>query len=410
MITNLYIKENIMKKKNQTIILGVTSSIAAYKMTDVASALTKEGHSVHVIMTKNATEIISPLTFSTLTGNKCIVDTFDKNVDYNVAHVSLAQRADLLFIAPATANTIAKLSYGIADNMLTTTALACTCKKIIAPAMNTNMYLNPIVQKNIAILKEFGYGVIEPVTGILACKDEGIGKLPSPEILLEHIYKHILYDKDMEGMKVMVTAGATMEAIDPVRYITNHSSGKMGYALAKNCMLRGAEVTLISGNVVTDELHFVENVRVSSAKELFDEVKKHKDNSDVIIMAAAVADYRPKNVYENKVKKKDDDLAIQLERTDDILSWLGNNRREKQYLCGFSMETEDLINNSLGKLKKKNADMIVANSLRDKGSGFKCDTNIVTILTRNKSEQLPLLEKSEVAEKIIDNILKEYTS
>ncbi len=399
-----------MKKINQTVILGVTSSIAAYKMTDVASSLAKDGYDVHVIMTKNATEIIAPLTFSTLTGNKCIVDTFDKNADYDVAHVSLAQKADLLFIAPATANTIGKLSYGIADNMLTTTALACTCPKVIAPAMNTDMYINPIVTNNIERLRSFGYEIITPDSGILACKDEGLGKLPKPEVLLEHIYRYTSYEKDMEGLNVLVTAGATMEAIDPVRYITNHSSGKMGYALAKTCMQRGANVTLISGNISVDKLELVNDIKICCAKELFEEVKKSKENSDIIIMAAAVADYRPKKFYDGKVKKKDEDLSIELERTDDILSWIGHDKKEKQYVCGFSMETEDLIKNSLKKLEKKNADMIVANSLSDKGSGFKGDTNIATILTRNKKIELPLLEKTEVAEKIIDNILNEYTS
>ncbi|HKK95458.1 MAG TPA: bifunctional phosphopantothenoylcysteine decarboxylase/phosphopantothenate--cysteine ligase CoaBC [Anaerovoracaceae bacterium] len=399
-----------MKKINQTVILGVTSSIAAYKMTDVASSLAKDGYDVHVIMTKNATEIIAPLTFSTLTGNKCIVDTFDKNADYDVAHVSLAQKADLLFIAPATANTIGKLSYGIADNMLTTTALACTCPKVIAPAMNTDMYINPIVKNNIERLRRFGYEIITPDSGILACKDVGLGKLPKPEVLLEHIYRYTSYEKDMEGLNVLVTAGATMEAIDPVRYITNHSSGKMGYALAKTCMQRGANVTLISGNISVDKLELVNDIKICCAKELFEEVKKSKENSDIIIMAAAVADYRPKKFYDGKVKKKDEDLSIELERTDDILSWIGHDKKEKQYVCGFSMETEDLIKNSLKKLEKKNADMIVANSLSDKGSGFKGDTNIATILTRNKKIELPLLEKTEVAEKIIDNILNEYTS
>jgi phosphopantothenoylcysteine decarboxylase/phosphopantothenate--cysteine ligase len=375
-------------------------------MTDVASSLTKDGYNVQVIMTKNATEIISPLTFSTLTGNKSIVEMFDKEVDCNVAHVAIAKQADLLFIAPATANTIAKLAYGMADNMLTTIALACTCPKVISPAMNVNMYQNPVVQNNLKRLSAFGYEVIVPDTGILACKDEGVGKLPKPEVLLQHIYRHTKYDKDMKGINVLVTSGATKESIDPVRYITNHSSGKMGYALARNCMLRGADVTVISGDVSIEPVPFVNKVNIDSAKELFEAVKERSAEQDIVIMAAAVSDYRPKTVYDSKLKKKDDELNIKLEGTDDILSWLGENKSSNQYICGFSMETENMLENSIKKLKNKKADMIVANSLSEKGAGFKSDTNIVTLITKDEVDELPLMTKDEVAEKIVNKIME----
>ncbi|MBK5254188.1 MAG: bifunctional phosphopantothenoylcysteine decarboxylase/phosphopantothenate--cysteine ligase CoaBC [Peptostreptococcaceae bacterium] len=395
-----------MKKKIKTIVLGVTSSIAAYKMTDVASSLTKDGYNVQVIMTKNATEIISPLTFSTLTGNKCIVDTFDKDVNYNVAHVAIAKQADLLFIAPATANTIAKLAYGMADNMLTTVALACTCPKVVSPAMNVNMYQNPVVQNNLKRLTAFGYEVIAPDTGVLACKDEGSGKLPKTDVLLEHIYRYTKYEKDMKGINVLVTAGATKEAIDPVRYITNHSSGKMGYALARNCMLRGAEVTVVSGSVSIGPVPFVNIINVKSSKEMFEVVKGKSSDQDIVIMAAAVSDYRPKIVYDSKLKKKDDELSIELERTDDILSWLGENKSSNQYICGFSMETENMLENSIKKLNNKKADMIVANNLNEKGAGFKSDTNVVTLITTDGVDELPIMSKDEVAEKIVNKIME----
>jgi len=394
-----------MNLKNKTVILGISASIAAYKMADVASALAKQGCDVHVIMTPNATKIISPLTFSTLTGNNCIVDTFDPNVNYNVAHVSLAKKADLLMIAPASANIIGKLSNGLADDMLTTTALACTCKKIISPAMNTNMFLNPVVQDNIQRLKTYNWDVIDPDSGVLACKDIGPGKLPKPETLLEYIYTEIGYEKDLLGKKVLISAGPTQESIDPVRYITNHSTGKMGYALAHNCMLRGAEVTLVSGPVSIPEVPFVKIIAVTSAAEMFEAIATIADQQDIIIKAAAVADYTPFNYIDHKVKKKDTALNIHLDQTTDILSWLGSHRKNQQFLCGFSMETENLIENSHKKLIKKNVDMIVANNLHVEGAGFKTDTNVVTLITKDTQVELPKLSKALVAQKIIDQIL-----
>ena len=332
-----------MDLRNKTVILGVTGSIAAYKMANVASALAKWGCDVHVIMTKNATEIIAPLTFSNLTGHNCIVDTFDKTINYNVAHVSLARQADVMMIAPATANVIAKLAHGLADDMLTTTALACTCKKIVAPAMNTHMYHNPITQDNLDTLRRYGFEVIAPDAGILACKDYGDGKLPKEEVLIDYLLKEIACEKDLLGKKVLITAGPTQEAIDPVRYITNHSSGKMGYALAKNAMLRGADVTLVSGPVTLAPIAFTKHVPVVSAKDMFEAVKSHASEQDIIIKAAAVADYTPADYSHEKVKKKDDAMTIPLNRTNDILAWLGEHRKPHQFICGFSMETENQI-------------------------------------------------------------------
>lgn len=395
-----------MNLENKTVILGVTGSIAAYKMANVASALAKWHCDVNVIMTKNATEIITPLTFSNLTGNNCIVDTFDKTINYNVAHVSLARKADVLMIAPATANIIAKLAHGLADDMLTTTALACTCKKIIAPAMNTHMYHNPIVQDNLTILRNYGFEIIAPDTGILACKDYGDGKLPKEDLLIDYILKEIAFEKDLLGKKILVTAGPTHEAIDPVRYITNHSSGKMGYALARNAMLRGADVTLVSGPVNLKPVPFTRHIPVTSAKEMFDAVTALSGSQDIIIKAAAVADYTPSDYSDEKVKKQDGSMQLALNRTQDILGWLGAHKPEGQFLCGFSMETQNLIENSRKKLARKKADMIVANNLKVEGAGFAGDTNVVTLITEKTMNELPLLSKEDTASSILDTILE----
>ena len=350
--------------KGKTVILGITGSIAAYKMANVASMLKKLHCNVEVIMTKNAVNFINPITFETLTGNKCLIDTFDRNFQFQVEHISLAKRADLFMVAPASANIIGKLANGIADDMLTTTALACTCQKIIAPAMNTNMYLNPIVQDNMKRLQNYGFEMVEAASGHLACGDSGIGKLPEEKLLVEHIVRSIAREKDMKGMKVLVSAGATMEAIDPVRYITNHSTGKMGFALAKAAMLRGASVTVVKGHTEAEEPHFVKMVPVKSAQQMFEAVKEEAADADIVIMAAAVADYRPSEVYDQKVKKSDGEMSIALTRTQDILKYLGENRTTKTFLCGFSMETEHVVKNSRKKLEKKNLDMIVANNLK----------------------------------------------
>ena len=395
-----------MNLENRTVILGVSASIAAYKMADVASALAKQKCDVHVIMTPNATEIIQPMTFSTLTGNNCITDTFDKTIQYNVAHVALAKKADLLFIAPATADIIAKLAYGLADDMLTTTALACTCPKYIAPAMNTAMYNNPIVQHNLSVLKDYGWHVITPDSGILACKDNGAGKLPQPDALLDYIYREIAYEKDLIGKKILITAGPTCEAIDPVRYITNHSSGKMGYAIAYDAMLRGAEVTLVSGPTSLKPVPFVNFVPIQSAEDMAEAVLSAAPEQDVIIKAAAVADYTPKTMAAEKIKKDKGVPAIELKRTTDILKRLGEIKKAHQFICGFSMETKDLLANSTAKLQAKHADMIVANSLRTAGAGFGGDTNIVTLITPADETALPLLSKEETAVKILDRIAK----
>ncbi|MGN0194819.1 MAG: bifunctional phosphopantothenoylcysteine decarboxylase/phosphopantothenate--cysteine ligase CoaBC [Pseudoramibacter sp.] len=394
-----------MNLEHHTVILGISASIAAYKMADVASALAKQHCSVHVIMTPNATEIIRPMTFSTLTGNNCITDTFDKTVQYNVAHVALAKKAELLFIAPATANIIAKLAHGLADDMLTTTALACTCPKYIAPAMNTAMYNNPVVQDNLQILRQYGWHVIAPDSGILACKDVGAGKLPQPEDLLDYIYREIACPKDLQNKKVLVTAGPTCEAIDPVRYITNHSSGKMGYALAYDAMLRGAEVTLVSGPTHLKPVPFVHFVPVQSAEDMAKAVLSAAPDQDIIIKAAAVADYTPKTTAPEKIKKQKGVPNIELKRSLDILKALGESRTKSQFICGFSMETENLIENSRKKLLKKKIDMIVANDLRVSGAGFQGDTNVVTLITKSREQTLPLLSKSETAHCIFDTIL-----
>lgn len=393
--------------KGKTIVLGVTGSIAAYKIANLASMLVKLHANVEVIMTKNATNFITPITFETLTGNKCLTDTFDRNFQYQVEHVALAKKADVVMIAPATANIIAKMAYGLADDMLTTTVLACTCRKIVAPAMNTQMYRNPIVQKNMDILTDMGFTVIKPATGMLACGDIGEGKLPAEQTLLDHILKEAAYEKDMAGMHVLVTAGPTQEAIDPVRYITNHSSGKMGYALARDCMLRGANVTLVSGRTQLPPPPFVEVVPIVSAAEMYHAVTTRAQQQDIIIKAAAVADYRPAVVSGEKVKKSDAELSIALERTDDILQYLGEHKKDGQFLCGFSMETQNMIENSRKKLEKKNVDMIAANNLKQDGAGFGTDTNIVTLITREKEQQFDKMSKEETAHKILDAILEQ---
>lgn len=392
--------------KGKTVILGVTGSIAAYKIANLASMLTKLHCDVHVLMTQNATNFIHPITFETLTNNKCIVDTFDRNFQYNVEHVSLAKRADVVLIAPATANVIAKLAYGLADDMLTTTTLACTCKKIVAPAMNTNMYRNAITRDNLKRLTQFDFEVIAPATGMLACKDIGEGKLPDEQTLLNYILKEIAMEKDMKGVNVLVTAGATQEAIDPVRYITNHSTGKMGYALARDCMLRGANVTLVSGQSALTPPPFTTVISVTSAKEMFDAVTEHAESQDIIIKAAAVADYRPASIATEKMKKKEDALTIELERTDDILKYLGEHKHQQQFLCGFSMETEHMLENSRKKLEKKHLDMIVANNLKQAGAGFGTDTNVVTMITPQEEIALELMSKEEAAHAIVSQILK----
>ena len=392
--------------KGKTVILGVTGSIAAYKIANLASMLTKLHCDVHVLMTQNATNFIHPITFETLTNNKCIVDTFDRNFQYNVEHVSLAKRADVVLIAPATANVIAKLAYGLADDMLTTTTLACTCKKIVAPAMNTNMYRNAITQDNLKRLTQFDFEVIAPATGMLACKDIGEGKLPDEQTLLNYILREIAMEKDMEGLNVLVTAGATREAIDPVRYITNHSTGKMGYALARDCMLRGANVTLVSGQSARTPPPFATVISVTSAKEMFDVVTEHAKAQDIIIKAAAVADYRPVSIATEKMKKKEDALTVELERTDDILKYLGEHKQPQQFLCGFSMETEHMLENSRKKLEKKHLDMIVANNLKQAGAGFGTDTNVVTMITPQEEIGLELMSKEDAAHAIVSQILK----
>ena len=390
--------------KGKTVVLGVTGSIAAYKMANLTSMLTKLHCDVHVIMTKNATKIINPITFETLTARKCLVDTFDRNFNYNIEHVALGEKADVVLVAPASANVIGKMAAGIADDMLTTTILACKCKKIVAPAMNTNMYENPVVQANLKKLKEFGMEVIEPASGMLACRVEGKGKLPSEEVLLEYILREIQFEKDMTGKKVLVTAGATQEAIDPVRYITNHSTGKMGYALAKIAMRRGADVTLITAPTNLPAPLFADVVPVVSAQEMFDAVKERAPQMDIIIKAAAVADYTPVSVSDEKIKKKDGDLSLPMRRTTDILAYLGEHRKPGQFICGFSMETENLVENSKKKLQKKNADLIVANNLRDEGAGFGTDTNVVTLVMEEGIVELPCMSKEEVAEAVLDAI------
>ncbi len=391
--------------KGKTVLLGVSGSIAAYKTAYLASSLKKLNADVHVLMTENATNFINPITFETLTGNKCLVDTFDRNFEFSVEHVSLAKKADVVMLAPASANVIGKIAHGIADDMLTTTIMACRCRKIIAPAMNTNMFENPIVQDNLKTLERYGYEIITPATGYLACGDTGAGKMPEPELLLEYILREIACEKDMEGLKVLVTAGPTQEPVDPVRFITNHSTGKMGYAIAKVCMRRGAEVTLVSGPTAAQKPEFVNYIPVTTAREMFEEVTSRAREQDIIIKAAAVADYRPKDVSSEKVKKKDGELFLEMERTDDILAYLGSHRRPGQFLCGFSMETENVLENSREKLKKKNLDMIAANSLKVQGAGFGGDTNVITIITEDEEVSLELMSKEEAASKLLDQIM-----
>ena len=390
----------------KTVLLCVSGSIAAYKIAYLASALKKLKADVHVLMTRNATNFINPITFETLTGNKCLVDTFDRNFEFSVEHVSLAKAADVVLVAPASANVIAKLAHGLADDMLTTTVLACTCKKIISPAMNTRMFENPITQDNLKLCEHYGMEVISPASGYLACGDTGAGKMPEPEVLLQYILKEVQYEKDLKGKKILVTAGPTREAIDPVRYITNHSTGKMGYAIAKTAALRGAEVTLVSGPAEVEPPMFVNFVPVVTAKDMFEAVTSRSDEMNAVIKAAAVADYRPKFVNTEKTKKKDGDMAIELERTDDILKWLGEHKKDSQFLCGFSMETEHMLENSRAKLKKKNLDMIVANNLKVAGAGFGTDTNVVTMIRENREIELPIMSKEEVAGAILDEIFE----
>lgn len=390
----------------RTVLLGVTGSIAAYKMADVASNLTKNGVNVYVIMTKNATKFVSPIVFSTLTGNKCYVDTFDDEGEINVPHVNLAKMADLIMVAPASANMIAKIANGIADDMLSTTIVAFNGIKMISPAMNTNMYNNPIVQDNLARLADYGWETIEPGSGILACKDDGKGKLPKVEVLLEHIYREIKFEHDLAGKKILISAGGTQEAIDPVRFISNHSSGKMGYALARNAMQRGAEVVLVSANVSLEAIPFVTTINVTSAKEMSEVVKQESQDCDVVVMAAAVGDYRPVNYVDHKIKKSESDQELQLERTEDILSYLGHHKQEGQYICGFSMETNDLIENSTKKLNKKKADLIVANNLFVPGAGFQSDTNVVTLISHDAVVELDIDTKDSIAAAIF-NFIKE---
>lgn len=390
----------------KTVLLCVSGSIAAYKIAYLASALKKLKADVHVLMTRNATNFINPITFETLTGNKCLVDTFDRNFEFSVEHVSLAKAADVVLVAPASANMIAKLAHGLADDMLTTTVLACTCKKIISPAMNTRMFENPITQDNLKLCEHYGMEVISPASGYLACGDTGAGKMPEPEVLLQYILKEVQYEKDLKGKKILVTAGPTREAIDPVRYITNHSTGKMGYAIAKTAALRGADVTLVSGPAEVEPPMFVNFVPVVTAKDMFEAVTSRSDEMDAVIKAAAVADYRPKFVNTEKTKKKDGDMAIELERTDDILKWLGEHKKDSQFLCGFSMETEHMLENSRAKLKKKNLDMIVANNLKVAGAGFGTDTNVVTMIRENREIELPIMSKEEVAGAILDEIFE----
>lgn len=391
--------------KEKTILLGVTGGIAAYKSASLASRLVKAGAEVRVIMTEHATNFINPITFETLTGHKCITDTFDRNFEFQVEHVSLAKKADVIMVAPATANVIAKLAHGLADDMLTTTILASHAPKLIAPAMNTGMYENPVTQNNLALLKKYGMEVIEPAAGHLACGDEGKGKMPEPEILYEHILRSCACKQDMKGLKVLVTAGPTQEAVDPVRFLTNHSSGRMGYSIAKACMLRGADVTLVTGRTALTPPLFVDVIPVVSAKDMYDAVISRSDEMDIIIKAAAVADYRPVHVAEEKVKKSDSSFSLELERTDDILKYLGEHKKPGQFLCGFSMETENMLENSRKKLEKKHLDMIAANNLKVPGAGFETTTNIITIITPDSVKELELMSKDDAAFRLLDEIL-----
>lgn len=396
-----------MKGKN--VVIGVTGGIAAYKTPNLVSMLVKAGYTVDVIMTENAGKFITPNTFEALTGRRCITDTFDRSHSFEIEHISLADKADCFMIAPCTANVIGKIACGIADDMLTTTIMACKCKKIIVPAMNTNMYENPIVRENMDKLARFGYEIVEADEGRLACGAVGKGKMPSPEILFEYIEKECKYEKDMKGLKVLVTAGATQEQIDPVRYITNHSTGKMGYAVAYDAMQRGAEVTLISGKTNLQKLPFVNTIEVLSAKDMFLAVKENFDNADIVVKSAAVADFTPVTTAKEKIKKSDNGMSeIKLKRTEDIIGYLGEHKRKGQFICGFSMETENMLENSRKKLTKKNMDMIVANNLKTQGAGFGTDTNVVTIITEDEEKSLPIMSKKEVAHSILSEILGKY--
>lgn len=392
--------------KGKTVVLGVTGSIAAYKIANLASMLVKAHCDVHVIMTKNATNFINPITFETLTNHKCLVDTFDRNFEFQVEHVSLAQKADLMMIAPVSANVIGKVAHGIADDMLTTTIMACPGKVIFSPAMNTHMFENPILQDNLETLRRYGYEIVDPAVGYLACGDTGAGKMPEPETLYQYILRELACEKDMKGLHVLVTAGPTQEAIDPVRYITNHSSGKMGYAIARDAMLRGAEVTLVSGPVALPAVPFVHMVPVTTAQDMFEAVRDHLGSQDILVKSAAVADYRPSQVSEEKVKKSDGEMNIPLERTQDILGYVAEHRRDDQVICGFSMETQNMLENSRKKLKKKNLDMIAANNLKDAGAGFATDTNLITIIMEKEEKQLPLMSKDEAAHELLTCILE----
>ena len=393
--------------QGKTVLLGVSGGIAAYKIASLASMLKKLHANVHVLMTENATHFITPITFESLTGNKCIVDTFDRNFQFDIKHISLAKQADAALIAPATANVIAKMAHGLADDMLTTTILACQCPKIVAPAMNTRMYENPITQDNMKTLEKYGFTVIQPASGRLACGDTGAGKMPEPEELCDYILQAVQCEKDMLGKKVLVTAGPTREALDPVRYLTNHSSGKMGYAVAKAAARRGAEVTLVAGPTGLPDLRFARMVHVESAAGMFEAVSSRAAEQDIIVKAAAAEDYTPAEVSGEKIKKKEGDLSIPLKRTTDILAWLGAHRRAGQFLCGFSMETENVLANSRAKLARKGVDMIAANSLRTAGAGFAGDTNVLTLITKDREEELPLMSKDEAAHRLLDAILRE---
>ncbi|KMZ53657.1 bifunctional phosphopantothenoylcysteine decarboxylase/phosphopantothenate--cysteine ligase CoaBC [Dorea sp. D27] len=399
-----------MNLKGKTILLGVSGGIAAYKSASLSSLLVKSGADVHVLMTEHARNFINPVTFETLTGNKCITDTFDRNFEFNVEHVALAKRADSVIIAPATANVIARLAHGLADDMLTTTVLACQCPKIIAPAMNTRMYENPITQGNLTLLEQYGMEVVSPASGRLACGDTGSGKMPEPETLLQYVFRSCALPQDMAGLKVLVTAGPTQEAIDPVRFITNHSSGKMGYSIARICMLRGADVTLVTGQTDLEPPLFVDTIPVISALDMFRAVTSNSMGKDIIIKAAAVADYRPAKISEEKVKKSDSELSLPLERTDDILKYLGEHKAPGQFLCGFSMETENMIENSRKKLVNKHLDMIVANNLKEEGAGFAGNTNVVTFITPDTQTELGIMDKENVAMCLLDEILKRIRS
>ena len=390
--------------KGKCVLLCVTGGIAAYKMPNVASALVKAGADVHVIMTENATQFITPLTFESLSNNRCVVDTFARDFQYDIAHISLATAADLILIAPATANVIAKLAHGIADDMLTTTVLAARCRKLVAPAMNTAMLENPVTQDNINLLRRYGFGIIEPASGMLACHAVGSGKLPDPEVLLDHIVREIAREKDLEGVRVTVTAGPTQESLDPVRYLTNHSTGRMGYAIAREAMLRGAQVTLISGPVDLDPVPFVELRPVTTAADMLSAIQEALPETDILIKAAAVADYRPAQVAKDKMKKKEGEMSIPLARTSDILGWVAEHRHPGLFVCGFSMETKDMLQNSQAKLERKKLDMIVANNLKVAGAGFGVDTNVVTVITADGAEELPLMGKDEVAHHLLNAI------